>query len=178
VPVGTSVLATAGAGTTPNNISASFFTSARSHLDPLAKGATHIFRHLQFLAGGARNVDDIASHRDDFFFADGGENFLDQLDREVMPDSRFEQSRQDIYLAGRRHAPAENHPDTSKALISRVRESKMSSDASRRHRPVNPRLNRQNHSLANRSRAGLMRIGRFVGASSDAVTDGMGWLTG
>src|SRR5882762_1985830 len=44
--------------------------------------------------------------------------------------------------------------------------------------PVNPRLNRQNHSLSNRSRAGLMRVWGFVGASSNAVTDRMRRLTG
>src|SRR6267143_5458116 len=45
-------------------------------------------------------------------------------------------------------------------------------------RPVNPRLDRQNHSLSNRSGAGLMRVGRFVGASSNAVADRMRRLTG
>src|SRR5260370_12462722 len=44
--------------------------------------------------------------------------------------------------------------------------------------PVNPRLNRQNHSFANRPRPGLMRIRRLVGTSSNTVTDRMRRLTG
>src|SRR6266852_9640121 len=43
--------------------------------------------------------------------------------------------------------------------------------------PVNPRLNRQNHSLANRSCSGLMRVRRLVGARSNTVTDRMRRLT-
>src|SRR4029077_4824613 len=45
-------------------------------------------------------------------------------------------------------------------------------------RPVNPRLNRQNHSFSNRSRAGLMRIRLFVRTSSHTVTDRMRRLAG
>src|SRR5882762_4381925 len=45
-------------------------------------------------------------------------------------------------------------------------------------RPVDPRLNCQDHSLSNRSRARLVRVGRFVGASSNAVTDRMRRLAG
>src|SRR2546422_2377846 len=44
-------------------------------------------------------------------------------------------------------------------------------------RPVNPRLNRQDHSLANRSRPGLMCVRRLVGARSYAVADRMRRLT-
>src|SRR5216684_2346788 len=44
--------------------------------------------------------------------------------------------------------------------------------------PVNPRLNRQNHSLANRSCSGLMRVRRLVGTSPNTVTDRMRRLTG
>src|SRR6266853_1313372 len=44
--------------------------------------------------------------------------------------------------------------------------------------PVNPRLNRQNHSFANRSCAGLMRVRRLVGPSPNAVADRMRRLTG
>src|SRR5260370_15398643 len=44
--------------------------------------------------------------------------------------------------------------------------------------PVNPRLNRQNHSFANRPRPGLMRIRRLVGTSSNTVTYRMRRLTG
>src|SRR5882757_10389170 len=43
--------------------------------------------------------------------------------------------------------------------------------------PVDPRLNRQNHSFANRPRPGLMRIRRLVGTSPNTVTDRMRRLT-
>src|SRR6266436_1434923 len=67
----------------------------------------------------------------------------------------------------------------AKLLIPRVRNPKIVFQAqAAATRPVNPRLNRQNHSLANRSRTGLMRIGRFVGASSNAMTDRMRRLAG
>src|SRR5258708_3695753 len=44
--------------------------------------------------------------------------------------------------------------------------------------PVDPWLNRQNHSLANRSCPGLMRVRRLVGTSPNTVTDRMRRLTG
>ena len=44
--------------------------------------------------------------------------------------------------------------------------------------PVDPRLDREHHSLADRARAGLVRVGRLVRAGADAVRDGMRRLTG
>src|SRR5260221_1848 len=58
----------------------------------------------------------------------------------------------------------------AKLLIPRVRDPKIVFQPQATATwPVDPWLNRQNHSFANRSRPGLVGVRRFVGASSNTV---------
>src|SRR6266852_1579120 len=69
------VLAFSGAGPPANDVGAPMLHFLPSHCQAqLLKRAAHVFRHLQLFAGGTRNVDEVAGHRDNLFFADSREN--------------------------------------------------------------------------------------------------------
>src|SRR5438552_1603024 len=66
----------------------------------------------------------------------------------------------------------------AKFLIPRIRDPKIVfQPQATATRPVNPRLDGQNHPPSNRSRPGLMRIRRFVRACSNSVANRMRRLT-
>ena len=74
------VLAASSTGPASDNIGTAFFDLLPRDIQPkLLKCTLHVVRHLQFLAGGAGNVDDVAAHGDDLFFPHLCKDSLGQL---------------------------------------------------------------------------------------------------
>ena len=74
------VLAAAAAGPAADHIGAALFDLLPGNVQaqPL-EDVAHVLRHLQLFAGGTRDVDHIARHRDDLFLLNFSEDALDYL---------------------------------------------------------------------------------------------------
>ncbi len=182
-----------------DHVGAAFFDFLPRDVEvELLERVAHVLGHCKFLASGAGNVDHVATHRDEFFFFDLGEDALGQLRVERLVSvwclssaifsvlgSQFSCSQ--LSASERSARLAYNLPFCQTEIVwvgteffvaGFCEEEVVFETQASAAGPVNSGFDRQNHVLAHRAGSGLMCIGKFVSAGAHAVADRMRGLSG